>query len=74
MLFVMHLSHTGCCIGKHKKPGNGDILNVTQKETIEATTEKVGYFRRVGRYFKNLFTWSSDDDDEDDHDNSKHDN
>lgn len=30
-----------------------------EEPTTKPEEEKIGYFRRVGRFFKNLFTWSS---------------
>lgn len=34
-----------------------------QDESVTEAPTKDGYFSRMGRYFKNLFTWSSNDDD-----------
>lgn len=58
----MYIQTAGCC-DKHKNsvPEEGGVLDVKQEDNDPTQTEKVGYFRRMGRFFKNLFTWRTED-------------
>lgn len=57
----IYIYTVGCC-DKHKNAvgEEGGILEAKPDENDPSKTENVGYFRRVGRYFKSFFTWSSE--------------